>query len=785
MLRFFSSSTCVVDSKRAITECLENALAGEKNLDCDLLIIYTAMGHNFRDLLSEAHRLSPGAQVVGCTCAGIIGKDGPDESLKALAIMAVKGNKNEFAVTVKDIYTNDSYALGRDMALDIKNKCPKINMIFVHPSTIIWKHNQMIQSDRLINGIESVFGPDIPINGGASIDNMKIKSSYQFLGEQIFEQGIVMYGFADPSLEIISLANHGFEVVGDPFIITSADKNFIFEMDGKPAWKRWTERLGLPETASATEVITFAPMAVELPSELHEEYGSRYLLYGAFPLQDMSLKSSFPHSAHGKSWLTRRNETHIFNGVERLMVQILDRIEGRKPVAVFHADCCARGKLLLNQVAKDEIIRKLQYPLCRDEDIPWLGMYGGGEYTPLAGKNSYHTYTTSLYVIVKRKPVLKEEQVQLQPEVVKKSKLFDKTSIRNIDLKNRFIWSATWQGRSDFDGSCSAAQISYMLPVARSETGLIISEMTYVSKSGVCTPGQTGAYNDNLLPGLERMTYFVHRAGAPVVLQLVHGGLFSLPLLSGSDPLGPSSLETPDGKMGKEMLKSDIDEVVNDFCDAALRAKKAGFDGIQIHAAHGWLLSQFLSPFFNKRTDEYGGSLENRARIVIEIARRIRVATGDNFAVLVKINSDDLLPGGFNVDEMIQVSVMLEDAGVDAIEVSGGTIGALITGNPDGSFSPVSRKDVYYADAAKRLKEKVRIPVMLVGGIRTFENADELVKTGVADYISLCRPLIREPDLIKKWKSGNLKKSDCISDSACFQPGMEGKGVHCVHVKNN
>src|SRR4030042_4622786 len=134
---------------------------------------------------------------------------------------------------------------------------------------------------------------------------------------------------------------------------------------------------------------------------------------------------------------------------------------------------------------------------------------------------------------------------------------------------------------------------------------------------------------------------------------------------------------------------------------------------------------------------------------------------------------------------MLEVSAMLENAGVDAIEISGGTIGALLTGNPDGSFSPVSRKDVYYMEAAKRLKEKINIPVMLVGGIRTFETADELVKSGAADYISLCRPLIREPDLIKKWKSGNLKKSDCISDSACFQPGMEGKGVHCVHVEKS
>jgi 2,4-dienoyl-CoA reductase-like NADH-dependent reductase (Old Yellow Enzyme family) len=777
MLRFFSASTSIVDSKRAINECLEKALAGESSFDCDLLIIFTAMGHNFRDLLNEAHRLSPGAQIAGCTCAGVIGKEGPSESLKAMAIMAIKGNKNEFAVAGKDsIIKYDSYEMCRQMANDLKRKCPEINMIFIHPSFML------PPLDVIIDSVESVFGPNIPIIGGASTDNMKMISTYQFLGEQIFENGAVMYGFADPSLEVISIGNHGFEVVGDPFIITRADKNIIFELDGKPAWKRWTERLGLPVTSSAADVLVFAPLAIELPSELHEEYGSRYLVYGALPKSDMSISGMLALPEKGKLWLTRRNENQILNGVEHLMVKILDSTLGRKPVAVFHADCAARGKLLFNRIMKEEIISRLQAPLCRGENIPWLGMYGGGEYTPLAGKNRIQMYTTSLYVIVKRKPALKEENVQLKPEVVQRSKLFDKTTIRNIDLKNRFIWSATWQGKSNHDGSCSAFLISSMLPVARSETGLIISEMTSISKKGICAPGQMGVYDDKLLPGLERMTYFVHKAGSPVVLQLVHGGLYSVPLLSGSVSLGPSSLEVPDGRIGKEMSKTDIEEAINAFRSAAIRAKEAGFDGVQIHAAHGWLLSQFLSPFFNKRTDEYGGSLENRARIVVEVTRRIREATGDNFTILVKINSDDFLPGGFNTDEMLEVAAMLETAGVDAIEISGGTIGALLTGNPDGSFSPVSRKDVYYAEAAKRLKEKIRIPVILVGGIRTFETADELVKTGVADYISLCRPLIREPDLIRKWKSGNLKKSDCISDSACFQPGMEGKGVRCVHV---
>ena len=126
---------------------------------------------------------------------------------------------------------------------------------------------------------------------------------------------------------------------------------------------------------------------------------------------------------------------------------------------------------------------------------------------------------------------------------------------------------------------------------------------------------------------------------------------------------------------------------------------------------------------------------------------------------------------------------MLEKAGVDAIEISGGTIGALLTGDYNNSFSPVTKSPVYYKEAAIKYKEKIKIPLILVGGIRSFETADELVRTGTADYISLCRPLIREPGLIKRWKSGNLRPSECISDNACFQPGFDGKGVYCVHVQ--
>jgi 2,4-dienoyl-CoA reductase-like NADH-dependent reductase (Old Yellow Enzyme family) len=776
MLQFFSASTSIVDSKRAMAECLENALAGESSLDCDLLIFYTGMGHNFKDLLSEARRLSLGAQVVGCTGAGVIGKEGPNESLKSLAIMAIKGPRSEFVVTGTDSSSEkDAFDIGKDLASSLKAVNPAINLILFNPSAHI------SPSTSLIDGIKSVFGPNIPITGGASFDNMKLISNFQFLNEQIFEKGAIMVGFADPTIELVSMASHGFDILDNPFTVTKSDKIIVHELNGKPAWKAWTERLGMPVTA-VSEVLVFAPLALELPEELHDEYNNKYIISGGGPLPDgRSIQSLVECPVGTKVYMTRRNEDHIKDGLERMMVQILDRCQGRKPVAVFHADCAARGNLLFNRIMKEEITSQMQFPLSKGENLPWLGIYGAYEITPLKGISRIHQYTTSLYVIVRRKPVAKD--VEISSGTVKDSSMFEKTCIRNIEFKNRFVYSATWQGKANFDGSASSLLISSLIPVARNEIGLIIGEMAYITSNAISSPGQLGIYDDKLIPGLRRLTDFVHKEGVQIVSQLVHPGLFASPLLSGCTPKGPSVLRTSDGEIGKEMTKAEISETIIAFGDAALRAKEAGFDGIQIHAAHGWLLSQFLSPFFNKRTDEYGGSMENRARIVVEAAKSIRESVGENFAVMVKINSDDFLPGGFNIEEMLQVSVMLEKAGVDAIEISGGTIGALMSGNPDSSFSPVSKKGIYYKEAARRLKERVKIPVILVGGIRTFETAEEIVKSGVADYISLCRPLIREPDLIKRWKSGNLKKSDCISESACFQPGIEGKGVHCVHVK--
>ena len=346
-------------------------------------------------------------------------------------------------------------------------------------------------------------------------------------------------------------------------------------------------------------------------------------------MEDGTIYSNRTTPEGTKLWQTRRNENKILEGVDGMMVQILERCGGRKPVAVFHADCAARGKLLFNRIIKNEIVGRIQYPLCKEDNIPWLGMYAGAELTPLGGRNELQAYTSSLYVLVKRKQKITKEEFQLKKNEVKSSKLFQPTTINQTKLKNRFICSSTWLGRANHDGSSSAMLINSISGVSKNEIGLYISEMSFVSRNGQCANNQLGVYSDKLLPGLRQLAEEVHRFDTPVIIQLNHGGLFSMPVFTGEDPIGPSTLITADGSIGREMTIKEIDETVIAFRDAAVRAQKAGFDGVQIHAAHGWLLSQFLSPYFNRRTDEYGGSIENRARIVLEILRSIREATGN------------------------------------------------------------------------------------------------------------------------------------------------------------
>jgi 2,4-dienoyl-CoA reductase-like NADH-dependent reductase (Old Yellow Enzyme family) len=361
------------------------------------------------------------------------------------------------------------------------------------------------------------------------------------------------------------------------------------------------------------------------------------------------------------------------------------------------------------------------------------------------------------------------------------SELFERTSINGMSLANRFVRSATWEGLAGKDGSLTQRLTEMMVELARGEVGLIISGYTFVSPEGQSNPGQLGVYDDRFLPGLRDMVRAVHAAGGKIALQVVHGGCRANPEVSGREPIGPSAREQNGRPTCSPAGKEDIATIVSAFARAAGRAKEAGVDAVQVHAAHGFLLSQFLSPAFNKRIDEYGGVLENRTRFLVEVVRSVRETVGPRYPVLIKINSEDFLDGGMTREEAVRVSGMLEKASVDAVELSGGMAASpqkFRPSRPGKAETP--EQEVYYREAARLYKQKVTIPLMLVGGIRSYGVAEELVRNGTADYISMSRPLICEPGLVKRWREGDRRPAECVSDNACFAPALEGKGIYCV-----
>jgi len=236
------------------------------------------------------------------------------------------------------------------------------------------------------------------------------------------------------------------------------------------------------------------------------------------------------------------------------------------------------------------------------------------------------------------------------------------------------------------------------------------------------------------------------------------------------------------GKVWPEMTAGDIQELIEAFGLAAQRAKKAGFDGVQIHAAHGYLMNQFLSPLFNKRSDAYGGSVENRYQILREVLKKIRSRVGSGFPVLIKLNSQDFVERGLTLEDSLKIGRLLQEDGIDAIELSGGTFqsGQLM---PSRVGITNEEKEAYFLEAAKVFKETIKVPLILVGGIRSLPVAQRIIEQGWADYISMSRPFIRESGLIKRWKSGDPRKASCLSDNQCFGPAMAGEGIYCVVEK--
>lgn len=359
------------------------------------------------------------------------------------------------------------------------------------------------------------------------------------------------------------------------------------------------------------------------------------------------------------------------------------------------------------------------------------------------------------------------------------SVLFEETSLRGMKLSNRFVRSATWEGMATPDGAPTEQLVELMAELASGGVGLIVTGHAYVRKEGQAGPRQLGIHRDDLVPGLRHMVEEVHRRGGKIVVQLAHAGIQAAHKLTGMEPLGPSAPSTQDS-VGRPMSVEEIGELVLAFGEAASRAMEAGFDGVQMHSAHGYLLSQFLSPFFNRRTDHYGGTLENRARALLEAVDRVRAVVGEQRPILVKMNSEDFLKGGLTLEESVQVAQMLARHGVDAIEVSGGMRLAGPQFMPSRLGIKEHRQEAYFREAARAFKRAVPVPIILVGGIRSLEVAQSLLEDGCADYISMSRPFIREPWLVNRWKGGDTRRAFCLSDNQCFGPAQAGEGIYCV-----
>jgi len=356
--------------------------------------------------------------------------------------------------------------------------------------------------------------------------------------------------------------------------------------------------------------------------------------------------------------------------------------------------------------------------------------------------------------------------------------LFTPIRICNLKLINRFVRSATHDYLADdLTGKVNPAQIELYRRLAEGQVGLIITGHAYVHRSGKASPRQIAVDSDDKIEGLSQLAAAVQETGtgSRIFLQIAHAGRQTKPSLCGQTPLAPSAVYDPVSRiMPREISPKEIEEIITWFIAAALRAKKAGFDGVQLHAGHGYLLSGFLSPHTNRRTDDWGGNWKNRSRILREIISGIKASCGQNFPVMAKLNATDHLSGGITLKEALLIARSLEETGLDAIEISGGMNEAGL-----GSVWPGLRdedQEGYFVPLASEVKKHLKIPVAGLGGIRTFRVAESFLTRGLVDLISMSRPFINRPEILLDYKSGRLEKSPCLSCNKCFNP----RGIRCV-----
>ncbi len=313
------------------------------------------------------------------------------------------------------------------------------------------------------------------------------------------------------------------------------------------------------------------------------------------------------------------------------------------------------------------------------------------------------------------------------------SHLFSKTNVGNISLENRIVMPPLASGKSTEDGFVTDKIISYYEERAKTGLGLIIIEHAFISLEGQASFNQMGVHRDDAIEGLSKLSQTIHQYNVACAMQINHAGSLAV----SAPPVAPSAIQHPNGKvLPRELTIKEIHEVIDSFAQAALRVKKAGFDMVEIHGAHGYLLSQFLSPLTNKRTDEYGGSLENRMRLHLEVIKAVKALCG-NFTFIVRLGCDDLIEGGLTVEEAAKVAVRLEEEGAAVIDISGG-IG--------GSGRDRFKEEGYFAYMSRELKKHLSIPVILTGGITTPEAAEKLIAEDVTNMVGIGRQILINPN---------------------------------------
>ncbi len=352
---------------------------------------------------------------------------------------------------------------------------------------------------------------------------------------------------------------------------------------------------------------------------------------------------------------------------------------------------------------------------------------------------------------------------------MKTSLLFTPGQIGSLALPNRLVRSATAERLADARGRPKPGLAPLYRKLVQGEVGLIITGHLYVHPSGKAHPEMTGIYDDELIPGLAELADAVHQEGGRVVAQINHGGM-QCSTETVSETLAPSAVSDPflEGP-AREMTPQEITDMVQAYAQAARRAKGAGFDGVQIHAAHGYLISQFLSPYINRRTDEWGGDLQRRMTFLRRVCQAVRRQVGPDYPVLVKLGLFDGVEGGLTLDESLKIVAALEEMGVDGVETSSGVRATSMRPDP---------KEPYFRPLARAARTATRLPILLVGGLRSRDDMEDVLASGEADFISLSRPLICEPDLPRRMRLGQQDRSRCISGNRCW-PKATGDGTTC------